>query len=354
MFSKRKPTWQKSLEGVKVGSREENYIPTPPLAQRMRKPLILAGFVALVALLVYVFLFSPLFAVRDFVVTGSKIVSAKDVKKILIAEVEGKNIYLIDTNKLAQTLVQKLNKLQQVKIEKRYPGTLVVSITEEYAALFWESGNMRYVVNFEGVVFAGVPLPKTPLPTTTPTITNTPTITPTRTQTLGPNETPGKKPTPKPTSTPTRTPTKTKTATPTSTVTVDLENPPSQTQTAKPIPTIAKEDLEILKMTLPIVKDKVDLKVEVGQKVASEEFVTFVRRMKELMQLDLKLTAKKFVVEETTFEVKIYTEKPWYIYVDTTRSPEDELTVLRQILKKFGSQIHQYVDIRLERKVFYK
>lgn len=116
------------------------------------------------------------------------------------------------------------------------------------------------------------------------------------------------------------------------------------------------EPNEQLKENLPIVEDLSNLPVKEGDKVVSQEFVTFVNELYSV--LPQKGVAISIVqVEESTTEVTVTTKEGYKIRFDTTRPFNEQLTDLLAVLdslKKQGKKLNQYIDLRINGKVFYK
>lgn len=105
---------------------------------------------------------------------------------------------------------------------------------------------------------------------------------------------------------------------------------------------------------LPSVIDDKDLAIEVNQQVVSRTFIDFVTNFNKKMLEDLDTQILYFKIESTIFQANAYTNKGWYLKLDTTRSPDDQIGALKELLKEHQSEINQYADLRVEGKVYYK
>lgn len=111
-----------------------------------------------------------------------------------------------------------------------------------------------------------------------------------------------------------------------------------------------------LKSNLPTVEDLSNLPVKEGDKVVSQEFISFVNELNKLLPQN-SVAISNIQVEETTTELTVTTKEGYKIRFDTTRPFSEQLSDLNAVLdtlKKQGKKITQYIDLRINGKVFYK
>jgi hypothetical protein len=115
---------------------------------------------------------------------------------------------------------------------------------------------------------------------------------------------------------------------------------------------IAFKDVDS-KIKLPIVVDKSDLKVKVPTQVATGNFVDFVRI------IDIELSKNKFnivnyEVGQTTFQVTAVTDNNLRILFNALRPVSDQMDALNKVYVKNKEEIKEYLDLRVEGKVYFK
>ncbi|MBM7855217.1 cell division protein FtsQ [Desulfohalotomaculum tongense] len=100
-----------------------------PLEKRS-KPNFLQGvfFILLVCLTVYVLLQSPIFNIRKIEIVGRNQISREKLVK-LSGVVLGSNIFKVDLHS-GEEKISLLPAVKEVKIKRRFPSTVVISITE--------------------------------------------------------------------------------------------------------------------------------------------------------------------------------------------------------------------------------
>lgn len=108
----------------------------------------------------------------------------------------------------------------------------------------------------------------------------------------------------------------------------------------------------------PVVVDIKNIPTEVGKKPVPSEFSQFVMNVSRDFKTMTGFNISKMEVIDTTSELKVYSSSSWYAYFDTTRSAKNELTNLNRILdevkKSSKSKTLEYVDLRIDNKIFYK
>jgi cell division septal protein FtsQ len=107
---------------------------------------------------------------------------------------------------------------------------------------------------------------------------------------------------------------------------------------------------------LPVIVDLAGLPVKVGDRVVSRTFVQFcVDIAAGLGKRGIKVT--RFAVPATTSEVEVSTDKGYVIKFDTARGAEAQLVDLSAVLKtlsKLRKTPAEYIDLRIERKAYYR
>ena len=106
--------------------------------------------------------------------------------------------------------------------------------------------------------------------------------------------------------------------------------------------------------TLPIVVDNKDLAVTMKDQVVTTNFINFINQITDKIngQKDYKIIY--FEINETVFQINAVTDLGWYIKFDTTRPFVDQIDALNKFLAEKKNEVHEYVDVRVEGKVFYK
>lgn len=108
----------------------------------------------------------------------------------------------------------------------------------------------------------------------------------------------------------------------------------------------------------PVVIDTKNLSTEVGKKPVPAEFSRFILELSNDFKVMTGFSIAKMEVIDTTSELKVYSSSSWYAYFDTTRTAKNELTNLIRILDEVKKNSKQkkleYIDLRIDNKIFYK
>ena len=118
-------------------------------------------------------------------------------------------------------------------------------------------------------------------------------------------------------------------------------------------------NLSQLEWELPTVTLATTTRVVVGGKLVNDNFVNFIKEFnKEFKKININnLNINKYIIQDFQGrEVKVYTNEGWYILVSTDNMVSNVLNNLKSLVnEKFKEEKpNQYVDLRLEDKVFYK
>lgn len=131
-------------------------------------------FLAIIVIILFIYLagWSTLLSVKKFEVRGTNLIPGSSVEDIARQRLSLKRIFVLPENGLifynSNALVSELKErypLEQVKVVKRLPSTVVVTITERTPAAIWFEADSYYEVDKEGWVLSLTEGPVEGLPT---------------------------------------------------------------------------------------------------------------------------------------------------------------------------------------------
>ncbi len=108
---------------------------------------------------------------------------------------------------------------------------------------------------------------------------------------------------------------------------------------------------------LPLVIDSKNVPTSIGKKPVAANFSRFINDLRDNFLIITGVKYSKMEVIDTTNELKVVSTDGWYAYFDTTRYAKNELLNLNKILeeaKKTNKKTLEYIDLRIENKIFYK
>jgi cell division protein FtsQ len=125
--------------------------PEPPAKRRKRHLLVAAGTVlGLVAALLAAAIFSPILAVGTISVTGTKLVTADQVRAAL-EPLKGKPLPQVSDDEVGRML-EPLVQIKSVSTQARPPSELVVQVLERVPVALVKQGEQYQLVDVDGVV----------------------------------------------------------------------------------------------------------------------------------------------------------------------------------------------------------
>ena len=105
---------------------------------------------------------------------------------------------------------------------------------------------------------------------------------------------------------------------------------------------------------LPLIVDKKNVAIELGQKVISSDFIAFVMNINNQFFDKTNIKIKNFEIEETTFDLNVVTEAGFIVKFNSIRSSARQLENLKIVLVEKRPDIHEYVDLRIDGWGYYK
>ena len=105
---------------------------------------------------------------------------------------------------------------------------------------------------------------------------------------------------------------------------------------------------------LPVVIDKKSIPVKPGQKIVSANFIVFVKNVFDSFSTETNIKPTYFEINETTFDVNLYTEAGFYVKMNSLRSSKKQIDNLKLVLASKRPEIREYVDLRIDGWAYYK
>lgn len=108
--------------------------------------------------------------------------------------------------------------------------------------------------------------------------------------------------------------------------------------------------------SLPIVVDTKNVPVALGTKIVPASFVIFARDIFNNFEGTTGEKIAKTEVLDITSDLKVVSASGWYVYFDTTRTAKNQLTSLVRVLEEVRTKGRklEYVDLRIDNRIFYK
>ncbi len=102
-------------------------------------------------LLIYIVLFSPIFAIEEIEIEGLDNLERRDMKEVLLP-IKGENFFTTDLHKFREGVVKDFVFIKHVYTKKVFPNKVVVEITEREPFLIAKSDRNCYLIDVEGYV----------------------------------------------------------------------------------------------------------------------------------------------------------------------------------------------------------
>jgi cell division protein FtsQ len=148
MPSKREREAQRPIKGEVLMDKK-----TARRVRLVRWRRLMIGLAAVTTVLGSVGLyFSPVLRVQDVQVIGASAVSHEEVAGL--ARIDDESMLRVDLG-AAERRVETIPIVQDARLERRWPQTVRVVITERTGWALWEIGEVRYVIDTEGIVLPG-------------------------------------------------------------------------------------------------------------------------------------------------------------------------------------------------------
>lgn len=108
---------------------------------------------------------------------------------------------------------------------------------------------------------------------------------------------------------------------------------------------------------LPQVYDNANISISLGERVASPTFIKFIIDVSDNFEPVTGVKPDRIIIFDILSDVHIKSRAGWTVYLDATRDPVSQLENLTKVLREAKEEGHtklQYIDMRLDNKVYYK
>ena len=110
-------------------------------------------------------------------------------------------------------------------------------------------------------------------------------------------------------------------------------------------------------INLPAVVDNANIEIGLGERVASPTFIKYIIDMWSNFELVTGHRIESIIILDIFSDVHVKSKSGWTVYFDSTKDPISQLENLSKVLRaaeESGRKQIEYIDMRLQDKVFYK
>ena len=111
------------------------------------------------------------------------------------------------------------------------------------------------------------------------------------------------------------------------------------------------------KNNLPKVYDLLNIRVSLGERVASPTFVNYIIRLSDNFEKITGVGIEKIIIYDILSDVRVKSKSSWTAYFNASKDPISQLENLTRVISEVSGKSKKsvnYVDMRLETRIFYK
>jgi len=108
----------------------------------------------------YLVCFSSIFQIKDIKISGNQKIQTQDIENLIKEKINQKllffptkSIFLIKSNEIVESLLEKFLKIDKVNLKRRLPESLIVEIQERLPLGVWCQGENCFYIDKEGIIF---------------------------------------------------------------------------------------------------------------------------------------------------------------------------------------------------------
>lgn len=103
-----------------------------------------------------------------------------------------------------------------------------------------------------------------------------------------------------------------------------------------------------------VIEDTKNFAINPGEQLVTPAFVNFVKTMIKNVKDNQNIQVTVARIIETTFQIEADTDQGFKIILSTDGNLDNQLKALTAVIKDKRQDIHEYVDLRIEGRVYYK
>jgi len=108
----------------------------------------------------YLVCFSSIFQIKDIKISGNQKIQTQDIENLIKEKINQKllffptkSIFLIKSNEIVESLLEKFLKIDKVNLKRKLPATIIVEIQERLPLGVWCQGENCFYIDKEGIIF---------------------------------------------------------------------------------------------------------------------------------------------------------------------------------------------------------
>lgn len=109
--------------------------------------------------------------------------------------------------------------------------------------------------------------------------------------------------------------------------------------------------------TLPVINDLLNIEPTLGERVASPTFINYIIKLGENFEPITGAKIDKIYIYDILSDVRVKSTDSWMAYFNSSKDPISQLENLNKVITEAtesGSKRLEYIDMRLETRIFYK
>ncbi|MBW6431775.1 cell division protein FtsQ/DivIB, partial [Patescibacteria group bacterium] len=108
---------------------------------------------------------------------------------------------------------------------------------------------------------------------------------------------------------------------------------------------------------LPVINDLLNIEPNLGERVASPTFINYIINLGENFEPITGAKIDKIYIYDILSDVRVKSTDSWTAYFNSSKDPISQLENLNKVITEAtgpGSKRLEYIDMRLETRIFYK
>lgn len=153
------PFFEKSKRGFFSRGRRNHY----GRRGSWRIKLVAFLFIILVGASVYFVFFSQCFVIKNIGISGVEKISQDELRGLIDAQLSARKFFVFPQNnififdeKAAEKIINEKYALDSLKINKKLPGTVQISLVEKKPAIIWKTTDKFYLIDWGGAIISEI------------------------------------------------------------------------------------------------------------------------------------------------------------------------------------------------------
>lgn len=104
----------------------------------------------------------------------------------------------------------------------------------------------------------------------------------------------------------------------------------------------------------PLIIDSKNLEVSLGKKIVSNDFIDFIVKINSQLPEKTSKKIQEIKINDTTLDIEVQFDNSYKVFLSSINNADNQIYLLQKVIEKHDSEIKEYIDLRVDKRAYYK